>query len=119
MTLPTMSFETAVLLSIETDARAQPDEVESEDLRGWWGDAFADGATPFGSVVWTVITRGLADRVAATRAAEGTRRALQWLVDSGEIRDLEVDATTTGGRIDVVVSGRRRNGAAFSVSSVA
>lgn len=82
-------LETAVILSVMTDARAAPDDVipdGSGDPRGWWADT-----TDFqiGSKVW------LRQRSKATDDTLGVvkddiDRALKWMVDDGVAARVDV-----------------------------
>jgi len=79
----TDDLETAVLLSLFTDARA-PDSLNiySKDRRGWWGDTYS--STPTGSLLWTLERAIKSDGVEVLRRAEGyCTAALQWLIDDG------------------------------------
>ena len=55
-----------VLMSLLTDARAAPEDVDpgEQDLRGWWGDAFSERA--LGGRLWT-LGRALATDANARR----------------------------------------------------
>ncbi len=75
-------LETAVLISLFSDARATPDMIPEEDqdgdLRGYWGDLETPDST--GSLLWTIrrakqLTRTLAE------AREYCERALKWMID--------------------------------------
>lgn len=75
-------FESAVMLSLFSDARASKDEVMGDDPRGWWGDTWSEVMNDkLGSRLWTVLRGGsLAEHASARTAAE---EALQWLVTDG------------------------------------
>jgi phage gp46-like protein len=77
-------LETAVILSLFTDRRAEDSDVLPDgqtDRRGWWGDEFsgADGDR-IGSRLWLLSREKSVDTVAG-RAKEYAREALDWLVD--------------------------------------
>lgn len=84
-------LETAIIVSLFSDARAAPDERPDGDAepRGWWGDIGED--LPVGSKLWTLQREKSLNSV-AVRAEEYTREALQWLVDDGVISALNVTA---------------------------
>lgn len=74
-------LETAVLVSLFTDARA-PDDLElpgETDRRGWWADAL-DQESEHGSLLWTLDRSKQTESVRA-RAEQYARAALAWLVD--------------------------------------
>lgn len=81
-------IETAVLISIFTDAAAGPDDQipdGTDDPRGWWADP------AMGSKLW-LLQR--AKRTAATLqlAVAYIRQALAWLIEDGAAANVEVDA---------------------------
>lgn len=109
-------LQTAVLISIFTDATASTDDVipdNSADPRGWWGDA---GQTyPIGSKLWLYMR---------TKATEQTRvaiehtisNALQWLIDDGVAAAIAVDANWLfTGALGVIVTITQPNGAIRNV----
>jgi len=73
-------LETAVLISLFSDARATDDMIKPEDrdgdLRGYWGDL---GTESTGSLLWTIKRAKQLQSVAA--AARGyAQDALQWMI---------------------------------------
>jgi phage gp46-like protein len=82
-------LRTAALLSLFQDRRANSDDElpdSSGDLRGWWGDEFAEeGEDLNGSRLWLLdrskVSEGLANSV-----ENYCREALQWMID-----DLVID----------------------------
>lgn len=85
-----------VLMSLLTDARAQPQDVDAgeDDLRGWWGDALSD--RPLGGRMWT-LGRAKATAENVRRARDFAREALVWLIADGIAGRIEVEATVTPG----------------------
>jgi len=72
-------LNTAVFLSLFTDARANSEEVrDPNDLRGWWGDEFG----PMGSKLWLLL-HGKATDEAVANAKTWTEEALAWLISGG------------------------------------
>lgn len=85
-------LDTAVYISLFTDARADPTTVrDTSDLRGWWGDEF--GA--IGSLLWQ-LTRGKATDEAIQQAGVWAQDSLAWLVDSGVAASVTATATRIG-----------------------
>ncbi|MCU0919029.1 MAG: phage GP46 family protein [Burkholderiaceae bacterium] len=86
-------LQTAVILSLFTDALADADEAPpGVSRRGWWGDTFAD--TPgdrIGSKLW-LLAREKQLPATLSRAEEQCRAALQWLIDDGVARAVWVSA---------------------------
>jgi phage gp46-like protein len=80
-------LETAVLLSLFTDARAADDDRlpgMKEDRRGWW-------AAPMGSRLW-LLAREVATNEVRLRAQDYCRDALQWMIEDGVADQIEVTA---------------------------
>ena len=75
-------LETAVLISLFSDARATEDMIEAidrdGDLRGWWADL--EGADQTGSRLWTIRRAKQLQSVLA-RAKGYAEESLQWLID--------------------------------------
>jgi phage gp46-like protein len=79
---PDDGLETAVLISLFSDARANEDQIAAidrdGDLRGFWGDL--QGPDKTGSLLWTIKrAKQLASVLAAARSYAAA--SLQWLVD--------------------------------------
>ena len=88
-------LQTAVVVSLFTDRRAEPDDAipdGSNDRRGWWGDTYA--AIPgdqIGSRLW-LLGRAKETQDTLNRAREYALEALQWLVDDGLVKSVDVTA---------------------------
>jgi len=86
-------LETAVILSLFTDRRAEADDVlpdGSDDRRGWWADAFPDvEGDRIGSRLW-LLFREKDMRSVVNRAREYCIEALQWMLDEGVASKVEV-----------------------------
>ena len=100
-------LETAALLCLMTDARAQPGDVIPDgtgDPRGWPGDLVDDGVGPLGSRLWLLRRSELTQEV-ADRAVIFAREALQTLVDQGAVASVEVsgEPNLAVGRLELSV----------------
>lgn len=84
-------LQTAVLLSIFTDRRGDPDsELLTTNLKGWWGDQFLADADDFhGSRIWQ-------DGKDSAHLDE----ALQWMIDDGVCEDFSAQISQNGTRGD-------------------
>lgn len=84
---------TAAMLSLLCDRAAQPHEVpDGTDRRGWWADTYAENqGDAFGSRLWLLAREKQLPEV-VQRARRYFREALQWLVDDGLAKSLEVSA---------------------------
>lgn len=88
-------LQTAVIVSLFTDRRADPDDQlpdGSDDRRGWWADAYADiDNDRIGSKLW-LLSREKQTRETAQKVENYARESLQWLVDDGVARSVGVSA---------------------------
>ncbi|MGG5811480.1 phage GP46 family protein [Falsiroseomonas sp. CW058] len=87
--LTAAALETAVIVSLFTDARADPGDrlpPGETDRRGWWGNALGD---PVGSRLWLLRrSKRLPETLALAR--DYIREALAWLVEDGLADRVEV-----------------------------
>lgn len=86
-------FETAVLLSLFTDAQAADSDVlpdEETDQRGWWADGVpvVENDT-FGSKLW-LLARSKDTQEVLTKAQTYAAQALQWLIDDSAAKAVSV-----------------------------
>ncbi len=83
---------TAVMLSLFSDRTANPDDVipDNGPIRGWWADTFRP--YPMGSRLW-LLWREKETETTRRRAVEYGREALQWFVDAGIAKEIDVTAT--------------------------
>lgn len=93
---PDGGLETAVILSLFSDARAAADDVlpgPGADPRGWWGDLLplATGYR-LGSKLW-LLAREKQLPVVLERARAYAVEALSWLVTSGAASRVDVTAS--------------------------
>jgi len=89
------AFDTAIKVSLFTDARADESQVsESNRRRGWIGNEF----TPefeIGSLLW-LFEQARLTRTIMNEIEDEARTALQWLVDDGlAVAITNVSATST------------------------
>lgn len=83
-------YETAVVISLFTDARAPASAGLAAELRrGWLGEAF-DAGEVWGSRIWLVLGRPLTKETGPTLRAY-TRQALEWMVRARVVDEVVVD----------------------------
>jgi phage gp46-like protein len=78
-------LETAVLLSLFTDALADEDDVLpdlTDDRRGWWGDWESPETIELGSRLW-LLSREKSTEETRRRAEEYAAEALAWMLEDG------------------------------------
>jgi phage gp46-like protein len=79
-------LETAVLLSLFTDASARADDElpdTSDDRRGWWGNWESPETIELGSRLW-LLTRAVSTEETRQRAEEYAAEALAWMLEDSE-----------------------------------
>jgi phage gp46-like protein len=77
------NLETAVLLSLWTDASAHPDDDipdGTDDRRGWWGNWESPEELMLGSRLW-LLERAKSTEDTRRRAEEYAAEALAWMLD--------------------------------------
>lgn len=79
-------LETAVILSLFTDAQARDDDalpVGQTDRRGWWADVYTDhSGDRFGSRFWLLLPSKQLHQ-ALVEARDFAEEALAWMVEDG------------------------------------
>jgi phage gp46-like protein len=94
---PGADLESAILVSLFTDARATLDFVpwNDTDRRGWWGDSFEQRA--LGSNLWQLDRAYFsANNNLLLKARDYCKAALQWLIDDGVAASISVTPTRSG-----------------------
>lgn len=117
-------LETAVLLSLFLDRRAEADDVppsgDPNDRRGWWADQFAAvEGDKIGSRLWLLDRSPLTDEN-ARRAEEYVREATAWMLEDRVVSriDVEVQNTAKDRLIGVTVHRPGRDPVSFRFSHV-
>lgn len=94
------SLETAIIISLLTDRRAEPDDLLPvnglqtstplpPDRKGWAGDALSDDR--IGSRLWLLVREKRTEET-RKRAIFYCEEALQWLVTDGHVVGVDVEA---------------------------
>lgn len=104
-------LETAIILSLFTDRRAEPDDVppsgDPNDRRGWWADQFAAVlGDKFGSRLW-LLDRSTRNNETVLRAKEYSLEALNWMLEDRVVDGTDVTIETTDNGITIEVEVRR------------
>lgn len=96
-------LETAVLLSLFTDARAPDGTVPPDgttDLRGCWMDYYEGWS--MGSLLWTIEGSKKVGNSLLTHARTICEQALQWLIDDGVVGKVAVTTSwLTGASLNI------------------
>jgi phage gp46-like protein len=90
------SLRTPILLSLFTEGRLQPEDVQQgAPVGGWWGDSFSDvSGWELGGRLF-FVSRGKATSGALKLIEQQTLAQLQWLIEDG----LAETVTTTVTRV--------------------
>lgn len=92
-------IETAVLLSLFTDRRAEEDDELPDpnklDRRGWWGDLAEDQEDQIGSRLW-LLERAKATQEVRNLAQQYIEEALEWMIEDGVAQSIEVATEIQG-----------------------
>lgn len=104
-------LRTAVLLSLFTDRRAEPDDKppsgDPRDRRGWWADQFAlVKGDRFGSRLW-LLDRSVRTNETARRAEEYVREALAWMLEDRVVASIDVTVETTSKDLLIAIGLQR------------
>lgn len=92
------SLETAVIISLFTDAYADQDSDLPQgetDRRGWWADDTLPNKDKIGSLLWTGARRALTEE-SLRQDEEAAKSALKWMLDDGVAKEVNVSAVRTG-----------------------
>lgn len=109
-------LETAVILSLFTDRRlsdGQESPDGSSDPRGWWGDIGDDDGVQIGSHLWLLWREKIVPQTIAD-AISYCKKALQWMIDDGIARKVDVIAERAGlFRVNIGISITKPTGQAL------
>jgi phage gp46-like protein len=88
----TLGFDTAILMSLFTDTRADPSEVAfCQNRRGWLGNIFQfDDGFQLGSKLWLTDQMRLTNDTANLIQTYAST-ALQWMIDDGYVDNIETN----------------------------
>lgn len=96
----------AVVISLFTWRRAEPDDPLDDDQRmGWWGDSFpAVAGDRIGSRLWLLRRRTITPEVLRL-AVDYAQEALRWMVEDDLVARVAVQSfNTVRGRLDLLVT---------------
>jgi phage gp46-like protein len=112
------AIETAVMVSLFTDARARPDDrmvPGDTDRRGWWGNMLDD--QPIGSRLW-LLRRAKHLPETLKLARDYIAEALAWLKDEGLAVKIDVSTEWQGqSRILARIALHRADGGKAAVTA--
>lgn len=85
-------LNSAITISLFTDARADNDDVlpdDSQDKRGYWGDMDLDSGESLGSKLW-LLQREKITQQTLNKMQSYILEALQWLIDEDHLLAVQV-----------------------------
>lgn len=102
------TLQTAIIISLFTDARAGRDDVLPlgvTDRRGWVGDEFMAGSfdnqpDAWGSLLW-LLYFGKVTADVLPRAQYAAKQSLRWMLRKGVVSQVDVEALWVGDRLAV------------------
>lgn len=88
-------LETAAIISLFTDRRANDDDIlpfEADSKRGWWGDLAAPEieGDQIGSKLWLLMREKTTERT-LERARQYIQNALAWMIEDGIAASIGID----------------------------
>jgi len=107
-------FETAVLISIFSDRRADVDDplpTEDGERRGWWGDALATAR--IGSRLW-LLDRSNINPTTIAQGEQYVEESLGWMLADGSAKTIKCTGSR-GARADEIIFEVTITGPAGSV----
>lgn len=121
-------LESAVLISLLTDRRANPDDALPDDdgrvkaipadRRGWCGDALSedDNDDRIGSRLWLLVREKQTEET-RRRAIHYANEALEWLIEDGIASTIEIEAEWEGiGRLNMLITIYLIDGEVFNLT---
>ncbi len=88
----TDSIDTALLMSLFTDKRADSSEIrEAGQRRGWFGDLFNDDPNyKTGSKIWLHIDQGIVDEGTLSNINDKALNSLNWMIEDSIVDDIKI-----------------------------
>lgn len=87
-------LETAVMVSLFTDKRADPSidtlPDNTQDFRGYWGDSFNEES--LGSKLW-LLYRSKTTPDINEKVNQRAKESLQWLINDGAVKEISVSSS--------------------------
>src|SRR5690554_529175 len=99
-------LETAIIISLFTDARVFPEELPEglEDLGGFWGDLILEESV--GSKLWTLRRKKL-NNTFLNNFEEFAVQALSWMIEEQIASSIKVDVNYIGDTVNFEIRIKR------------
>ena len=104
------SFDTAILMSLITDKRADESEVKQpQNRRGWWGNSLNDDIDyEIGSKLW-LLEQERATQDILNNSIDYTSECLSWMIEDNLVDDIIIDAELNDNEIILEIKFIRKN----------
>ena len=113
--LAEFDLKTAIIISLFTDRRANPDDIldDIDDRRGWWGDSYSPiNNDKIGSRLW-LLARSKQTQQVVNRARQYCIEATRWLIDDAIASSVEVETEIVRmGTLGIMIKVTRPQGVA-------
>lgn len=107
-------LESAVVLSLFIDRRAETDDViDDDDKRGWWADGIDSDGDLIGSRLW-LLQRSKTVADIPRRAKEYAEEALDWMREDGVAKSVLASAQRIGNVLSLQIAIARPDGREWS-----
>ncbi|MFC3816579.1 phage GP46 family protein [Lysobacter sp. GCM10012299] len=103
-------FETAIPVSLFTDARAAASQVaDPRSRRGWIGNVLQEGFRQLGSTAW-VYEQSRMDQRTVNGLREAVYGALAWMVEDRAVQSIDVKVVPTQHHVTIEIAMHNQDG---------
>lgn len=97
------TMETAIIVSIFTDGRADASQVPDPlSRRGWIGDAISEVRRKIGSTLWLYSQARMTSKTVAA-IKDAANEALRWFIDDEKADDITVSVTPGLSKVTLLI----------------
>lgn len=109
-------FETAIIMSLFCERRADESEVPVAELRrGWWGNETGPEGFEIGSKLW-LLYQARKTQTTLNDANDYANECLKWLVEDGHLVSINANSVFNENGITINIDFKRSNSATESRS---
>lgn len=86
-------FETALIMSLFCERRADQSEIETSELRrGWWGNETGPDGFEIGSKLW-LLDQARKTQETLNKSNDYGSECLQWFIDDGYLKSIDIKSS--------------------------
>ena len=112
----TQGFDTALVMSLGCERRADASEVLRPELRrGWFGNELNDDGFQIGSKLW-LLDQARLTQSTFNSAIDYAKKATEWMIDEFRLDDVKVSGLFTNNGISLIINLERSNSVTESLS---